>query len=86
MDLDAVRAALRAHDPAALLELSEGQWLDAKGAPYELRDPRAVEELAKDVAAFANGGGGILVIGRDELGGRDGYCRPGDHADDGTEL
>ncbi|MER5917206.1 RNA-binding domain-containing protein [Streptomyces sp. NPDC001982] len=63
MDLDAVRAALRVHDPAALLELPEGQWLDAKSAPYELRDPHAVEELAKDVAAFANGGGGILVVG-----------------------
>ncbi|RSS85014.1 hypothetical protein EF919_38295, partial [Streptomyces sp. WAC02707] len=25
--------------------------------------PKAVEELAKDVAAFANGGGGIIVIG-----------------------
>jgi hypothetical protein len=31
--------------------------------PYELRDPHGVEELAKDVAAFANGGGGIIVVG-----------------------
>ncbi|WP_086022088.1 hypothetical protein [Streptomyces hokutonensis] len=58
MDLEAVRAALRAHHPTAVLELPERQWLDAKGAPYELRNPHAVEELAKDVAAFANGGGG----------------------------
>ncbi|MFF8431734.1 helix-turn-helix domain-containing protein [Streptomyces sp. NPDC016566] len=63
MDLEAVRVALRAQDPTALLELPEGQWLDAKGAPYELRNPRAVEELAKDVAAFANGGGGVIVVG-----------------------
>lgn len=63
MDLEAARAALRAHTPAALLELHEGQWLDAKTAPYELRDPHGVEELAKDVAAFANGGGGIIVVG-----------------------
>ncbi|MFE2828596.1 RNA-binding domain-containing protein [Streptomyces sp. NPDC059271] len=63
MDLAAARAALRAQNPTALLELPEGQWLDAKGAPYELRNPRAVEELAKDVAAFANGGGGIIVVG-----------------------
>jgi hypothetical protein len=63
MDLEAARAALRAHTPAALLELPEGQWLDAKTAPYELRDPHGVEELAKDVAAFANGGGGIIVVG-----------------------
>ncbi|MFI5966412.1 helix-turn-helix domain-containing protein [Streptomyces asoensis] len=63
MDLEAARAALRAHTPAALLELPEGQWLDAKTAPYALRDPHGVEELAKDVAAFANGGGGIIVVG-----------------------
>ncbi|MER5698786.1 RNA-binding domain-containing protein [Streptomyces mirabilis] len=63
MDLEAVRTALRSHNPTALLELPEGQWLDAKKAPYEMRDPHAVEELAKDVAAFANGGGGIIVVG-----------------------
>jgi len=63
MDLEAVRTALRSHHPTALLELPEGQWLDAKSAPYEMRDPHAVEELAKDVAAFANGGGGIIVVG-----------------------
>ncbi|MER6471549.1 RNA-binding domain-containing protein [Streptomyces collinus] len=63
MDVEAVRAALRAHNPTALLELPEGQWLDAKSAPYELRSPSQVEELAKDVAAFANGGGGVIVVG-----------------------
>ncbi|WP_406368415.1 hypothetical protein OG788_46240 [Streptomyces sp. NBC_00647] len=45
MVLPATRAALRAQNPTALLELPEGQWLDAKGAPYELRNPRAVQEL-----------------------------------------
>ncbi|MFI6808907.1 RNA-binding domain-containing protein [Streptomyces luteogriseus] len=63
MDLEAVRAALRAQKPDLLLEQPEGQWLDAKTVPYEPRDPRAVEELAKDVCAFANGGGGVLVLG-----------------------
>lgn len=63
MDLEAVRAALRAHNPALLLEQPEGQWLDAKAVPYALREPRAVEELAKDVCGFANGGGGVLVLG-----------------------
>ncbi|MER6038310.1 RNA-binding domain-containing protein [Streptomyces sp. NPDC001835] len=65
MDLEAVRAALRAQKPDLLLEQPEGQWLDAKTVPYELRDPRAVEELAKDVCAFANGGGGVIVLGID---------------------
>ncbi|MFI9616720.1 RNA-binding domain-containing protein [Streptomyces sp. NPDC052023] len=63
MDLEAVRAALRAQKPDLLLEQPEGQWLDAKTVPYELREPRAVEELAKDVCAFANGGGGVIVLG-----------------------
>ncbi|MFB7673205.1 RNA-binding domain-containing protein [Kitasatospora purpeofusca] len=63
MDLKSALAALDAHEPASLLELRESQWLDAKTAPYELANPRAVEELAKDVGAFANGGGGVIVIG-----------------------
>ncbi|MEV7152746.1 RNA-binding domain-containing protein [Streptomyces sp. NPDC093084] len=63
MDLEGARASLRADKPTELLELREGQWLDAKTFPYELRDPAAAEELVKDVAAFANGGGGLLVLG-----------------------
>ncbi|MEV0210833.1 RNA-binding domain-containing protein [Streptomyces sp. NPDC050788] len=62
-DLKSALAALDGNEPVSLLELRETQWLDAKGGPYQLADPKAVEELAKDVAAFANGGGGIIVIG-----------------------
>ncbi|MFE9941944.1 AlbA family DNA-binding domain-containing protein [Streptomyces hirsutus] len=62
-ELKSVLAALDAHKPDSLLGLRETQWLDAKAAPYQLADPKAVEELAKDVAAFANGGGGVIVIG-----------------------
>lgn len=62
-DLKSALAALDAQEPGSLLGLRETQWLDAKAAPYQLADPKAVEELAKDVAAFANGGGGIIVIG-----------------------
>ncbi|MFI6689482.1 RNA-binding domain-containing protein [Streptomyces sp. NPDC050485] len=62
-DLKSALAALDAHEPVSLLGLRETQWLDAKEAPYQLADPKAVEELAKDVAAFANGGGGVIVIG-----------------------
>ncbi|MEU0944730.1 RNA-binding domain-containing protein [Streptomyces canus] len=63
IDREAARAALDDNNPAALLGLREGQWLDAKGRPYNTKDPKSVEELAKDVAGFANGGGGLLVIG-----------------------
>ncbi|MEV5086019.1 RNA-binding domain-containing protein, partial [Streptomyces sp. NPDC056159] len=62
-DLKSVLAALDAHEPVSLLGLRETQWIDAKVGPYQLADPKAVEELAKDVAAFANGGGGVIVIG-----------------------
>lgn len=62
-DLKSALAALEAHRPRSLLGLRETQWLDAKSGPYQLADPKAVEELTKDVAAFANGGGGVVVIG-----------------------
>ncbi|WP_405533778.1 hypothetical protein OG592_42890 (plasmid) [Streptomyces avidinii] len=62
-DLKSALDALDAHEPLSLLGLRETQWLDAKGGPYQLANPRSVEELAKDVAAFANGGGGLIVIG-----------------------
>ncbi|HEV2640043.1 MAG TPA: ATP-binding protein [Actinocrinis sp.] len=62
--LQLAREALRAGDPAALLGVREGPWLDAKGGIYELGAPSGAEELAKDVAAFANTKhGGLLVIG-----------------------
>ncbi|WP_331731301.1 RNA-binding domain-containing protein [Streptomyces sp. NBC_00073] len=63
MELKGALGALDAHEPVSLLGLRETQWLDAKAAPYQLANPRSVEELAKDVAAFANGGGGLIVIG-----------------------
>ncbi|MGW0669905.1 AlbA family DNA-binding domain-containing protein [Streptomyces sp. NPDC002746] len=61
-DLKSALAALDAQEPLLLLGLRETQWLDAKGGPYRLANPRSVEDLAKDVAAFANGGG-LIVIG-----------------------
>ncbi|MFJ1602610.1 helix-turn-helix domain-containing protein [Streptomyces sp. NPDC088253] len=63
MDLEAARSALHANTPTLLLGLRERQWLDVKSELYNPRNPKAVEELAKDVAAFANGGGGLLVLG-----------------------
>ncbi|MET9959635.1 hypothetical protein ABZ128_11305 [Streptomyces sp. NPDC006326] len=63
MDLKSALAALDAQEPGSLLGIRETQWLDAKAAPYQLADPKAVEELSKDVAAFADGGGGVIVVG-----------------------
>lgn len=41
----------------------ECAWLDAKGQPYQLDQPKSAAELAKDVAALANTSGGVIVIG-----------------------
>lgn len=50
---------------AGRFDLFKGQpesgWLEAKGTPYE--GPNWKYELAKDVAAFANAGGGLIALG-----------------------
>ncbi|MGW5611106.1 AlbA family DNA-binding domain-containing protein [Streptomyces sp. NPDC003753] len=63
LDVGELRASLRAQRPTLLRGLREGQRLDAKKQPCDPRNPAAVEELAKDVAAFANRGGGLIVLG-----------------------
>ena len=63
MDLEGARKALREHSPTDLLNLRESVWLEVKSQPYNLRDPGQREEFAKDVAAMANGGGGLLILG-----------------------
>ncbi len=63
-DPDSVLVALRGGDFSALLGLPECQWMDVKDGIYPLDSPKGKEELAKDVAAFANGlTGGLLVVG-----------------------
>ena len=59
----AAREALRAGKPDLLVGTREGAWLDAKGEPYQLNEPKWAAELGKDVAALANAGGGLIVIG-----------------------
>lgn len=46
-----------------LLGERERSWLDFKRSPYLLKTERAKVELAKDVAAIANSGGGCIVVG-----------------------
>ncbi len=41
----------------------ENDWLDVKSRVYELRDEYGKLQLAKDVASFANAGGGVIAIG-----------------------
>jgi hypothetical protein len=62
--LEHTRQALRRRDPAALLGERECAWLDVKAGVYRLDQPKGSEELAKDVAAFANTpDGGLLLVG-----------------------
>lgn len=63
-DIDSAWAALRAGRPEELLGLAECGWLDVKGGIYRLDEPGGAEELAKDVAGFANTRtGGLLLVG-----------------------
>ena len=63
-DIDGARAALAARKPEELIGLAECGWLDVKGGVYRLDEPTGADELAKDVAAFANTkAGGLLLVG-----------------------
>lgn len=47
----------------SIIDTQESDWIDFKEAPYQLQQPHQRWELAKDVAAFANGLGGVIIIG-----------------------
>jgi hypothetical protein len=55
-----------------LLGQPECAWLDGKVAPYRLTTVPEKLELAKDVAAFANAEGGLIVVGVKTERGTDG--------------
>jgi hypothetical protein len=55
--------AVSREDFQAVLGTAESNWLDFKDQPYRLDEPQQRWELAKDVAAFANSTGGMIVIG-----------------------
>jgi predicted HTH transcriptional regulator len=55
--------ALARGDADRILGTAESSWLDFKQQPYILMQPDQPLELAKDVSALANSGGGVLVIG-----------------------
>ena len=46
-----------------IIGLIESETLDFKREPYQLNTTKQKLELAKDVSAFANSGGGIILIG-----------------------
>jgi len=58
-----VRGILDGSDFEQFIGAVEDEHLDFKGAPYPLKSDKGKRDLAQDVAEFANGGGGILVLG-----------------------
>jgi hypothetical protein len=55
--------ALASGRPEDLLGTAESPWLDFKSAPYAVNTDKGKFELCKDMAAFANAQGGLLVCG-----------------------
>ncbi|MFG2856743.1 helix-turn-helix domain-containing protein [Streptomyces mirabilis] len=64
---DRIIALLARQQPKAILGTQESEWVDFKTAgpngPYDLGTDKGKFELAKDVAAFANTRGGLIVCG-----------------------
>jgi hypothetical protein len=62
--LEEVRNLLASGNFDALRGAVENEWLECKGAPYQLttNEPEK-QELAKDVSGLANASGGIILIG-----------------------
>ena len=55
--------ALAEDRPQDVVGTAEAGWVDFKESPYVLDADRGRWELAKDVAAMANAGGGLIVLG-----------------------
>ncbi|WP_143229452.1 AlbA family DNA-binding domain-containing protein [Actinophytocola xanthii] len=61
--VDEARQALNAGKFSQLIGAHECIWLDVKEGSYRMEDDASAAELLKDVAAFANSDGGLLVVG-----------------------
>jgi hypothetical protein len=61
--LDDARRLLAAADYDAFLDAVETEHLEFKSEPYRLEHDLQKQELAKDVSALTNAGGGAILIG-----------------------
>jgi hypothetical protein len=61
--LDLLAKIVEARDFKALIGKIENAMFDCKAQPYLLTDEKNKRELAKDVSAFANAGGGYIFLG-----------------------
>lgn len=62
-DAESAAVVIRAGHPELLVGLFENDWFDAKRVPYRLSEKAEQYELAKDVSAFANANGGLILLG-----------------------
>ena len=58
-----VEELLREGRESEFVGVRESAWLDFKNSPYVLKTEKGKVELAKDVAAMANSGGGCIAVG-----------------------
>lgn len=72
ISLSAARDLAASGHTATLIGQREDVWLDAKRAPWVVDDTGGKLEFAKDVAAFANSGGGLIVVGAATKGDEEG--------------
>lgn len=64
MSFESIKTILDTRQFAGLIGLDEDAWLEAKRRnPYDFVTPAGRYELAKDITAFANAEGGILLVG-----------------------
>jgi hypothetical protein len=63
MQISEMKAILDSGEFQKFIGEVEGQHFECKGAPYHLGNNSQKQELAKDVAGFANADGGVIVIG-----------------------
>src|SRR5260370_33349391 len=61
--VDEILGILGKGDFDVLSGTNEDAFIEAKGSPYQLSTSGQKHELAKDVSALANAGGGIILIG-----------------------
>ena len=63
LSLEEIRAILESGIFDGLIGAVEDERIECKAAPYQLQHAHQKQELAKDVSAFANAEGGMILIG-----------------------
>lgn len=63
LDIKELKSIIKDGDFSMLIGESESEFFDCKREVYDLKKDISKYELAKDVSAFANAGGGYILIG-----------------------